>query len=198
MSNVINNFNAVEYLMNFEDPDDFYFLQILKRRKDNPDMERDMEVIRDFYLYKGDLEHLKDVIIKICESENARAYLRINKRNAEKIALQTVKRTIDLVISKNYKAVKRVYSSICGEFHSDPNKKWIVDMDNDLEIDSNEISLFIQSLIYETGKDDTLHLINTKNGYHIICYPFNLQKFKEKYPSQPEIHKDNPTLLYAP
>lgn len=193
----INNFHSVEYLMNYSDSNDFYFLQILKRRKDNPTMARDMEVIRDFYLYENDITHLKDTIIKICESENARAYLRVNKRNAEKIALQTVKRTVDLVISKNYKHVKRVYSSVCGEFHSDPDKKWIIDMDNDLEIDSNELSTFVQSLIFETGRDDTLHYVNTKNGYHIVCRPFNLKKFKDKYPSV-DVHKDNPTLLYCP
>ena len=40
-------------------------------------------------------------------------------------------------------------------------------------------------------------LIPTKNGSHILMKPFNLAKFKEKYPDV-NVHKNNPTILYVP
>lgn len=40
-------------------------------------------------------------------------------------------------------------------------------------------------------------VIPSKNGFHIICNPFNIQDFaKFEYPV--EIHKDNPTNLFIP
>ena len=40
-------------------------------------------------------------------------------------------------------------------------------------------------------------IIPTKNGFHVITSPFELNTFKEKYPSI-EVHKDNPTIIYVP
>jgi hypothetical protein len=39
---MINNFQAIRDLLTFGDEDKFYFIQIYKRRKDNPDMKKDM------------------------------------------------------------------------------------------------------------------------------------------------------------
>ena len=39
--------------------------------------------------------------------------------------------------------------------------------------------------------------VKTKSGFHIITQPFNLLKFKEKYPDT-DVQKKNPTLLYLP
>ena len=39
--------------------------------------------------------------------------------------------------------------------------------------------------------------IKTKSGFHIITQPFNVMKFKEKYPNV-DIQKKNPTLLFVP
>lgn len=39
--------------------------------------------------------------------------------------------------------------------------------------------------------------IPTMNGCHLITKPFNLQKFKEKFPKI-DVHKNNPTVLYVP
>ncbi|WP_265091158.1 hypothetical protein, partial [Acinetobacter baumannii] len=39
--------------------------------------------------------------------------------------------------------------------------------------------------------------IPTMNGCHLITKPFNLQKFKEKFP-EIDVHKNNPTILYIP
>ena len=45
----INNTAKIGTMLSFE-KDDFYFVQVLKRRKDNPEMEKDMVVIDNFYI----------------------------------------------------------------------------------------------------------------------------------------------------
>ena len=64
---MINNFQAIRDLLTFGDEDKFYFIQIFKRRKDNPDMKKDMVIIDNYFVYE--LEHfngLEEKIIKQC------------------------------------------------------------------------------------------------------------------------------------
>ena len=61
-----------------------------------------------------------------------------------------------------------------------------------LSFESEDIYYHLQ--ILRRGKDHPE--LPAKSGYHIITEPFNLQQFKEKYPDI-DVHKNNPTLLYA-
>lgn len=49
-----NNFDLVKKMLDFDSSDTYYFLQILKRRKDNPDLGKDMKVIGDYFIYSMD------------------------------------------------------------------------------------------------------------------------------------------------
>jgi len=199
----VNNFDSIRAMLEFPDENSFYFLQVLKRRKDNPDLGKDMKHIADYYIYSLEqFDELKPRIIAQCDVENARAYFRINRRDAKKVAMQVLKRTVDYIMSEDYRAVKNAFASCAGEFHSDPDKKWIVDVDwkdipegVDQDEYLNEIISKVQELVAETRRDDTVRTIPTKNGIHVICRPFNLQKFREFY--QVDTHKDNPTILYC-
>lgn len=204
---MIDNFgNISDLILRKATGDEFYFLQIIKRRKDNPGMEKDMFLIDNFFILGADdLIKKKNRIIELCISNNARAYFRLNKRSKKKVALQTLKLVAENIAAENYD-IKNCYLSACGQYHSDPDKTWVIDIDDidykdmnkeEIIIKQNEMFSFIQTLIYETGKDDIMSFIQTKNGYHGICRPFNLQKFREKYPNI-SIHKDNPTILYIP
>jgi hypothetical protein len=199
---MVNNFEIIRKFLNFSDNDTYYFLQILKRRKDNPGMDKDMVVIDDIFIYSLDqYDRIQDEIIKTCTIHNARAYFRVNKRSMKKSALQMLKRVTDLIISENYKGVKNAYSSVSGEFHADEDKKWIVDVD---DFDKSKMGDSLRGLaIYqnleelqkETNRIPLMEVVPTKNGIHIITRPFNLQKFKEMYPDI-DVHKENPTILY--
>ena len=46
---MIDNSLLIKTILSFN-KDDFYFVQVMKRRKDNPDMEKDMIVIDNFYI----------------------------------------------------------------------------------------------------------------------------------------------------
>ena len=198
----VNNFDQIRSMLEFPEKTSFYFLQVLKRRKDNPDLGKDMKHIADYYIYSLEqFDELKPRIIAQCDVENARAYFRINRRDAKKVAMQVLKRTVDYIMSEDYRAVKNAFASCAGEFHSDPDKKWIVDVDwkdisEGLDRDEylNTLMSDVQELVHETGRDDTLYTIPTKNGIHVVCRPFNLKKFSDVY--DVDVHKDNMVILY--
>ena len=198
----INNFDLLRDYLDFPTHDIYYFLQIIKRRKDNPEMEKDAIVIDNIYISNiTHFDNIQEEIISICDLHNARAYLRLNKRSYKKTAFQTLKRVTDLVISENYKAVKNAYSSISGEFHGDDDKKWIIDLDgfdNTKLGDSLQTHALYQKLKLlqkEANREPLMLVVPTKNGIHIITRPFNIKEFKESYKNI-DIHKDNPTILY--
>lgn len=198
---MINNFELIQNLiLRKSGVGEFYFLQILKRRKDNPDMVRDMNVIDNFFI-KGadDLERKKDHIINICNNNNARAYLRLNKRSEKTVALQTLRLISENIASSNYN-IKSCYTSCCGKYHSDENKTWVVDLDG-VEQPSPLMLAFIdyecEPISKAPNKGKCLAIIPTKNGIHLITKPFRLDKFKLQYPKV-DVHKDNPTMLYMP
>jgi len=195
---MINNFSTLKPFITFTSPSDFYFLQILKRRKDNPGQTGDVHVIHNYFIYSVEqYESLEEKVIKLCTDNNARAYLRLNKRNDYKIGLQVLRKSAQLLADGNPKAIKNVYESVCGEFHHDPIKKWIVDIDvhyPDNQVTAFAISEFISKI--EPIGPKVLANIPTKNGLHLITTAFNKAKFKEIY-SEIDIHGDNPTVLFC-
>jgi len=193
---MVNNFKILNDILSFNDNDTFYFLQILKRRKDNPDLNKDVKLIKNIFLYKKeDLFDKEDYIIDICNINNARAYLRLNSRSLEKIALQTIRKVSELLVNGDHRAVRDAYNSCCGSYSSDKNKKWIVDVD-DVSM-KQEVIDYIN--ILHSKIDNGYRIIAdvpTKNGCHIISNPFNLKDFSNKF-KDVEVKKDNPTILYT-
>jgi len=202
---MIDNSTQIKTMLSFE-KDDFYFVQIFKRRKDNPDLGKDQIVIDNFYIDSlEDFDKKLPQIITLCNSENARAYIRINKRNYKKLAPHFLKRVVDIVFTENCKALRNIFDSVAGEFHSDPDKKWIVDIDwsdyfgpvDEGLVRFDFLLVDLERWQIEAKREPLLLKVPTKNGIHIIIRPFNLQLFKTKYPDV-DVHRDNPTILYMP
>ena len=193
----MNNFQIIRELLKFDDPDKFYFIQIFKRRKDNPEMGKDMCNIDNFCVYSmKDYERYEKRIIDVCERNNARAYIRLNRRSDKKIALQMLARMAQMIASEQYN-IRKLYYSIAGEFHSEEDKTWIIDIDIKPFNDFDKIEKLINGL-QPTG-DKLIGIIPTVNGFHMVTRPFNLAEFRKYMQLQggiPDIHKDNPTLLY--
>lgn len=100
---MVDNFELVKPLLKFENPGDFYYLQILRRPKDgNSNVpnggSNSHRNVKDFNVTSIDeLDGLKSQIIGICESENARAYLRLNKRNFKDITFALASEILDQI-----------------------------------------------------------------------------------------------------
>lgn len=193
---MIDNFELIaELIKDKTTAGEFYFLQILKRRKDNPELGKDMILIDNFFIKSAeDLLNKRERIIELCETNNARAYFRLNKRSERKIALQTLKLIADNIASDNYN-IKNCYLSCCGQYHSDENKTWLIDIDSNDEEYDRSIQEFINTKCSPIGMK-IISNIPTKNGHHLITRPFNLMEFRKEFEGV-DIHKDNPTILYC-
>jgi hypothetical protein len=203
----MNNLEIIFPLLNFNDPDKFYFIQIYKRRKDNPEMDRDMIVLENYSISTAEqLDKAFPRLKKICDDNNARAYIRLNRRSHRKVALNMMVRLAKMIESEQYN-VKNIYWSVSGEFPSEEDKTWLLDVDwIDFENESGRRNLDcieerIIQLQRETGREPLLTKIPSKNGYHIICRPFNISKLKiliNDLDARMDHHKDNPCILYCP
>lgn len=203
---MIDNFNQIgEILRNKVVTDDnFFFVQILKRRKENPEMSSNNITVDIFYIKNvDDLIKKQDRIIKRCVDENARAYISLNMKNKRKVALVAMKLMAECIANDNYN-VANVYTSAAGGSHQDPHKTWVIDIDFDKNMPDafNEgfiagLTMLISELILETGNVPNIHRIPTKNGVHLITQPFNVKKFNDIH-KDIDIHKNNPTILYIP
>jgi len=199
---VINNFQQISKLLQFRSDDDFYHLQIIKRKKDHPEIGSNSLVIKTYYIKSEDhLAKVEPEIIALCNFHGARACINLNRRSFEKMAFHTLKKVTDQIMNKDFKSVHKAYESVCGAYANESNKKWIIDIDN-ISIDGfNHQDSMIQlrsriiELQIEAGHLQSMNFIRTKSGIHIISAPFNLQKFREEFPDI-DVHKDNPTILY--
>lgn len=194
---MIDNIEKILPFLVFESADDFYYLQILQRKKENPQIGSNSRVIKNYYINSQEylLNHY-DEIKQLCNQFNARASIRLNKRSYESVAFKTLENIANSMRNREYKFIKASYDRACGLGHSDSEKKWILDIDEPYEFEK------YSELIVDIGHIEPmgmkhLNVIESKSGYHLITKPFNLEKFKNNYPKI-EIHKDNPTNLYIP
>lgn len=192
---MIDNLGKILPFLEFESPDDFYYLQILQRKKENPQLGSNSRVIKNYYITSK--EHLLkryDEIKTLCTILNARASIRLNKRSFEKVGFKALENMANSMQNREYKFLNKSYDRGCGLLHNDKNKKWILDIDCVSEVEASMIH-YIHNI--EPVGPKVLTTLRSKTGYHLITSPFRLDKFKEKYP-EVEVHKDNPTNLFIP
>ncbi len=195
---MIDNFYLIKPLLSFNSEDDYYFIQILKRRKDNPGQSGDVIVVKEYSIASVDeLYKRKDEIIQLSTLMNARATIRLNKRSFRKTALKMLVELSTIIENENFKSVMKCFSSASGKYSAETNKTVIIDVDID-EIDNVDIDEMIQ-LINNSNPvgDKFVQKIPSKSGYHLIVRNFDSREFRNKYPNI-EIKKDSPTNLFIP
>ena len=191
---IIDNIDKILPFLIFDNEDDFYYLQILKRKKENKELGSNSRVIKNYYI--NSQEYLKshyDEIKELCTQFNARASMRLNKRSYESVAFKCLENIANSMRNREYKFIKASYDRACGLGHNDKNKKWILDIDKE---DLVNLKLIKKDLITLSEKDIILAELESKSGIHLITKPFNSFVFSAIH--KIEIHKDNPTNLYIP
>lgn len=200
----INNFRQIEGLLNFDQKgENYYFLQILQRKKDFKEGQKvngtnnNSRLIKAYYVKSLEqYRFIEKEVVGLCNLFNARAGINLNRRNFEKTALQHLKLVTDNIINKNYDKVYKTYSSAAGKFCHDNNKKWIIDIDSEELYMVDDIYRVVEK-IEPLGEPKIITTIPSKSGVHIITRPFNLHEFKNNFPSI-DVQKNNPTNLYIP
>ena len=197
INKMINNFEQIKSLLKFED-DYFYFIQIIQRKKEIPELGSNNRIIRSYMISSLEkLEKNEAEIIQMCQMFNARAYIHLNRRKWNRIALECLRHNAELIANGQHDGIKSSLETVVGRHNCEPKgeKTWIVDIDTKLPQYTMQVEGDINIIEPEGLKVKSI--LPTKNGYHLITSPFNSQIFKEKYP-EIDIHKDNPTILYIP
>jgi hypothetical protein len=199
---MINNLEIIKPLLNFEQPGDFYMLYVFKRKKDQPEGERDNhQSVRTIKTYCIEsIEHLEkryEEIKQLCEMFKARAYIHIQKQNHSDVSLNMMVALAEK-IRNGQNNQKNLFDSVVGQLKTN-EKRWIVDIDTKDEIDVHRAAHIIDGVRPDGPK--IIAVIPTKNGYHFITKRFDVLEFNKKmkaYGEVPDIQKKNPTLLYLP
>ena len=195
---MIDNLELIKPLLNFEKEGDFYMLYVFKRKKDQPEGERDNhQSVRTIKTYTiSSIEYLEDryeEIKQLCEMFKARAYIHVQSQNHFDVGMEMIKTIIDRVQSGQSNQ-QHVFDSVVGKIKTQ-EKRWIVDIDTKENGIENLISNEIHVLRPEGPKVEAI--IPTKSGYHLITKRFDVMQFKKLYP-EIDIQKKNPTILFIP
>jgi hypothetical protein len=209
---MINNFEQIKQLLTFDSEDEFYFAQILQRKKDNPGningSNNSSRLIKAYYINSlNKLDKLRDEMIFFANHFNARVGINLNKRSYYKTAFNTMKHIAEQMHNKNFKNVSRAWNTSCG-IHNGGDKIWLLDVDN--ITDKNILATFdypeerrLRAMTASieaaqpVGSDKIIAKIPSKAGYHLITKGFDSREFVKEFP-EIEIHKNNPTNLYIP
>lgn len=199
---MINNIEQIKELLNFSEPGDFYMLYVLKRKKDQPEGERDNhQSVRTIKTYCIEsIDHLNrryDEVMQLCEMFKARAYIHVQKQNHKEVSLNMLA-DLAIRIKNGSHNQKGLFDSTVGQIKTN-EKRWIVDIDTKDEITIHRIAHIIDDVKPEGPKIEAV--IPTKNGYHFITKRFDVLAFNKRmgpFGEVPDIQKKNPTLLYYP
>ena len=200
MNTLIDNFNEVEKLLDFSSPDEFYFLEIIRRRKDFSTPNEDIlgQQVLATYCVKNleQLQRLKNEIITLCEFHHARAYINLNPKSMKKTGILMMNKLLKMVENDDFHKINACFASAAGECNGiKDRKRFVIDIDSSDESVKTEILDVIHSLNVEI-----ISVLPTPNGCHIIAKPFDCLKFMSAIPQKfediVEIKHNSPTVLY--
>lgn len=202
---MVDNFDLINNFITFDSPNEFYFIQIIRRAKDAPYIGSNNQFIKSYNVYSHeDLCHKKLRIIDLCNRLDARAYIHLSPRNDETIALMMMEELAKLMRERQYPNTRNLWATMCGRYNPPKAKKlWVVDVDTeeltpDDYMDPHFSAKFDHLQPY--GNKFMLQ-VPTKHGWHLIMKPFDLKVYHEEnagYPWHFDIHKNNPTVLFCP
>lgn len=197
---MVDNFNLIIDMLQFDSTDDFYFMQLIQRRKENPEMTKNSRAIKTYIIKSKDmLEEFKPDIITFCEHFNARATIRLNRRSFKQCSLESLRELARNIADEDFRPVDKIGLQVMGKYHSDPVNKWLLDVDG-IQYDDprvGEIIEFVENIEQGSTGKRVLATIPSRTGCHLIVTGFNPNSFKKEYP-EIELIKDSPTNIYIP
>ena len=209
----IDNFENVRQIMNFTNPGDtLYFVELIKRKKDNPDMLDSRQFVKQFYFTnENEFNNAEQSIKNLCQQLNARAYIYLNARSKAMVDKYT--KIYSDRFARNRKMARHFGNNpmafAAGRSFDAPDRPLcFVDIDSD---DFNDISMAMK-IIQDAGIKPLFAYRSMNNGLHVILpnkddakkldfTPINgnLNGLSQFYKNNAKVSVeiDKPTLLYA-
>lgn len=195
-------------LMNFDDEDKFYLVEILQRHKDIKDLDKshnqNNRMIK-YYVIRSEnqLRKLYPEIKQLCELFNARAYMYLNRRSYKKVAMSMLKTLVDYSISDQFYGISHLFVSECGKNES-KDGYWLLDIDG---TDDESITQRISGTLTEIAPvgPKHVHTFRTRNGFHMVVRPFDTRTLdgikssaKAQYSAEIELKKNGMINMVVP
>lgn len=197
---MIDNFDILSgWFNNLIDSRDFFFVQVIQRRKDCK-IDTNYNVIKDYYFFNEEtFLSKKEEIITLCKAFNARAYFWVNPRNCKEVQYELIRETLKAIEVGAYKLFGNLSKAIGHKRSSNFKPIWILDFDTkDTELITKYLDIAMGCK--HAGSSLVFDLIPTVNGYHALTKGFDLKQFNQQLAiaklDNIDIHKDNPTVLY--
>ena len=200
----IDNFDIIRKHLDFIDTKlDRYVVHILRRPKDiSPEMKNVLganeaqRLIKTYYI--DSLEYFdkkREAIKELCRANNARAYIIVQPKDNFECLLNLGEKIFETIRNKNYsvKPEHLIRQAFC-EWHKTRKKQWILDLDRDAMVETwvqhdfggnalckrewtlEKVQELVKKHLKLVGKsEDEMYTVPTKNGWHVITSPFNLQ-----------------------
>jgi hypothetical protein len=197
---MVNNFNTIKEHLIFPNERSFYFVQILKRKKENPEMKTYSLPVESFYIFSNEqFERVMPHIIEKCEQNRARAYIKMNTLDANSVGLEAISVLTQELRQGNWKSLSKAFNSACGICgkQDGTEKLYLVDIDEQDYSKVVEVEEYINSLNPVDNRYKIKMVVPTKNGWHLLSTGFDMQSFKNTY-NNIDVHKDGIVLLYYP
>lgn len=192
-----------------EEGDTYFVIELLRRGKDHSDKPAANYNFKNYYIRKPeDLDKYAEEIIGICNLLGLRAYASVNYKSFKQVTLNTIAELAHRVSYNDYNKSYAVFESCSGSYCNPKNKRWVIDIDNCDENNSEVqyVKNTINNSCLPVG-DKVLYQFPTKTGIHLVTKPFNRTEFDNIMNKAvevgnfididiPEIKKNHLTLLY--
>lgn len=179
---MLDNLETIIQYLDFSDPDKFYFVEVLQRKKDLPDLDRSIRLMQTYTVSSEEkLRAIYPEIKLMCDTFKARAYMYINRRSRKSVGRAMLKTLADYIYSDQYHGLRNLFTSECGK-HSAGDKIWILDIDCSYEtMDDYKTGILLADKFKELTEqvqpigDKFIGVVPSKHGYHILVKPFDLR-----------------------
>ena len=219
MTATINNIEKISKLLvsNFcntlEETDAFFNIQLIQRKKDTTDCEANSRLIKSINIpfknsitdFLEEFKKMEPTILKLCHNESCRAMINLNPCSKKNMHLKFIQKLTNNLMENNLNQFpfnnKGMIQSVIDNSHiSGQPKLWVLDIDTKGEEFLNKVIQFLEdhkselNFKVESEVNIVIETIESKNGFHLITRPFNVQIFNKQFPDI-EIKKHGLTNL---
>lgn len=188
----VNNIPILRGTLQFDNPEEFYYISIMQRNKDGVKVAGSHDSarrIRTFYVFSlEEFDKITPFIMEICDKLHARAYIEMNRKNIFECQLECIKRLVECIEHRTTKSRAIMDSIVAGAPSRD--KLWMIDAD-ELNPGDDLIDDIISTV--EKRKGTHYSVTPTVNGTHIITSRFDPRDWPFE---NAEIKRNAFTLLY--